>query len=223
MNSMRKKQSFFASSVGRKLIVGLSGFFLCLFLVFHLTVNLFLFKADGGKLFDSYAEFLATYPLLRPIEIVLFLLFLVHAIYALWLWYLNRAARPERYAVKRSGEVSTLSSRIMFITALVVLAFLVIHVNTFFVQSRFFSGENGPTMFERVATALADPVTDVFYILALIFLAFHLRHGFQSLFQTWGLRNTRYLKLIEGVAVIFWLLIPLGFALMPLYFLFRAH
>lgn len=220
---MRKKQSFFASSVGRKLIVALSGFFLCLFLVFHLTVNLFLFKADGGRVFDSYAEFLATYPLLRPIEIGLFLLFLLHAIYAVWLWFKNRAARPEGYTLKRSGEVSSLSSRIMIITALVVLVFLVIHINTFFIQSRFFSGENGPTMFERVATAFAQPVTVAFYVIALIFLAYHLRHGFQSAFQTLGLRNERYLKLIEGIAVIFWLLIPLGFALMPLYFLFRAH
>ncbi len=220
---MRKKQSFFASSVGRKLIVGLSGFFLCLFLVFHLTANLFLFKADGGKLFNTYAEFLATYPLLRPIEIVLFLLFFVHAVYGVWLWFINRAARPERYAVKRSGEVSTLSSRIMIITATVVLAFLVIHINTFFIQSRFVDGESGPTMYDRVASAFAQPVSAIFYVIAVVFLAFHLRHGFQSSFQTFGLRNSKYLKLIEGVAVIFWLLIPLGFALMPLYFLFRAH
>jgi len=220
---MRKNQSFFASSVGRKLIVGLSGFFLCLFLVFHLTVNLFLFKADGGRLFNSYAEFLATYPLLRPIEIVLFLLFLAHAIYGVWLWFLNRMARPERYAVKHGEEVSTLSSRIMIITAVVVLVFLVIHVNAFFVQSRFVDGDNGPTMYDRVASAFAQPVMSVFYVVALIFLALHLRHGFQSAFQTFGLRNAKYLKLIEGIGVIFWLLIPLGFALMPLYFLFRAH
>ena len=220
---MRKKQSFFASSVGRKLIVGLSGFFLCLFLVFHLTTNLFLFKADGGKLFDTYADFLATYPLLRPVEIILFLLFFVHAVYAGWLWFLNRAARPARYEVKHSEDVSTLSSRIMIITAVVVTVFLVLHINTFFVQSRFVDGTNGPTMYERVASAFAHPVYSLFYVVALLFLALHLRHGFQSAFQTYGLRDQKYVKLIEGIAVIFWLLIPIGFALMPLYFLFRAH
>ncbi len=220
---MRKKQSFLASSVGRKLIVGLSGFFLCLFLVFHLTANLFLFKADGGREFNTYAEFLATYPLLRPVEIVLFLLFLIHAIYAVWLWFINRAARPDRYAVKHGEEVSSLSSRIMIVTAVIVLAFLVIHINAFFIQSRFIDGDTGPSMYDRVAAAFAQPVTVIFYIVALVFLALHLRHGFQSLFQTFGLRNAKYLTLIEGVAVIFWLLIPLGFALMPLYFLFRAH
>jgi succinate dehydrogenase / fumarate reductase cytochrome b subunit len=220
---MRKTQSFFASSVGRKLIVGLTGFFLCLFLVFHLTANLFLFEADQGRLFDTYAEFLATYPLLRPIEIILFALFLIHAIYAVWLWFVNRAARPEQYAVKHGEEVSTLSSRLMIITALVVLAFLVIHINEFFVQSRFFGGDHAPTMYERVEAAFSQPLMSLFYVVALVFLALHLRHGFQSAFQTYGLRNSKYLKLLEGVAVIFWLLIPLGFALMPLYFLFRAH
>ncbi len=205
------------------MLVGLTGFFLCLFLVFHLTVNLFLFKQDGGQTFVTYSEFLATYPLLRPIEIVLFLLFVVHALYALWLWLLNRRARPMRYAVNRNGDVVETGSRITFWTGLVVLVFLVIHINTFFIQSRFFSPENAPTMYQRVETAFANPVYSIFYIIALVFLAYHLRHGFQSAFQTYGLRVGRYRKLIEAVAVIFWLLIPLGFALMPLYFMFRAH
>ena len=60
------------------------------------------------------------------------------------------------------------------------------------------------------------------YVVALAFLAYHLRHGFQSAFQTFGLRNSRYEWLINLVAVVFWLLIPLGFAAMPLFFLW-AH
>ncbi|HEX9006089.1 MAG TPA: succinate dehydrogenase cytochrome b subunit [Bacteroidota bacterium] len=220
---MRKLTSFYNSSVGRKMLVGLTGFFLCLFLVFHLVVNLFLFKQDGGETFATYSEFLATYPLLRPIEIVLFALFVVHAVYALWLWLLNRRARPMRYAVNRNSDVVETGSRITFWTGLVVLVFLVIHINTFFVQSRFFAPENAPTMYQRVATAFANPVYSIFYIIALVFLAYHLRHGFQSAFQTYGLRVGRYRKWIEALAVIFWLLIPLGFALMPLYFMFRAH
>jgi succinate dehydrogenase / fumarate reductase cytochrome b subunit len=220
---MSSFSSFLASSVGRKLLVGLTGLFLCLFLVFHLIVNLFLFRQDGGGTFNTYAEFLATYPLLRPIEIVLFLLFLIHAAVTGWLWLLNRMARPHRYAVNRNAEVSETSSRIMFISGTVVLAFLVVHVNTFFVQSRFFSAENAPTMYARVAAAFANPVYALFYVAALVFLAYHLRHGFQSAFQTFGLRTGRYRWLIEAVAVIFWLLIPLSFALMPLYFLFRVH
>lgn len=220
---MSKIASFYSSSVGRKLLVGLTGVFLCLFLVFHLLVNLFLFSADGGAMFNTYAEFLATYPLLRPVEIILFLLFLLHAFYAVWLWFTNRAARPERYGVNKASDVSTFESRIMIVTALAVLAFLIIHIYTFFVKSRFLPGEYGITMYQRVAEAFSDPVSALFYLVALIFLAYHLRHGFQSAFQTYGLRTSHYRKLIEAVAVVFWLLIPLGFALMPLYFLFRAH
>ena len=104
--------SFYNSSVGRKMLVGLTGFFLCLFLVFHLTVNLFLFKQDAGETFVTYSEFLATYPLLRPIEIVLFLLFAVHAVYALWLWFLNRRARPTRELARLS-----VSSTVVRVTA----------------------------------------------------------------------------------------------------------
>ena len=220
---MSKITSFYTSSVGRKMIVGLTGIFLLLFLVFHLTVNLFLFRQDAGISFNEYAEFLATYPLLRPVEIALFLLFLIHAVIAVWLWLRNRQARPERYAVNRNAEVSETGSRITFITGLVVLVFLVIHVNTFFVQSRFFAPESAPTMYQRVAGAFSNPVYALFYVVALVFLAYHLRHGFQSALQTYGLRTSRYVRLIEAVGVIFWLFIPLGFALMPLYFLFRAH
>jgi succinate dehydrogenase / fumarate reductase cytochrome b subunit len=209
--------TFFTSSVGRKLLMGLSGLFLCSFLIVHLYINLFLLAGDRGATFDVYAEFMATYPLLRPIEIVLFLGFLLHAVLGVWLWFLNRRARPARYRVLRAGETSELSSRVMMWTGLVVLAFLIIHVNAFFVQSRFFPA--GRTMYEIVAAAFANPWTDAFYLASLFFLGYHLRHGFQSSVQTFGLRHPRYQWLIDAIGVFFWLLLPLGFAMMPLYFL----
>jgi len=220
---MSKITNFYTSSVGRKLLVGLTGFFLCAFLAFHLYINLFLFKHDTGETFNTYSEFLATYPLLRPIEIVLFLVFVVHAIYAVWTWYLNRQARPQRYAVLRASDNSKIESRITFITGTIVLAFLVVHINTFFVQSRFFAEGQSMTMYQRVADAFQNPWYDALYVVALVFLGYHLKHGFQSAFQTFGLRSVKYQRLIDIVAIIFWLLIPLGFAAMPLYFLFRAH
>ncbi len=220
---MSKITNFYTSSVGRKLLVGLTGFFLCAFLAFHLYINLFLFKHDSGETFNTYSEFLATYPLLRPIEIVLFLLFIIHAVFALWVWYVNRQARPHPYAVLRASDNSKLESRITFWTGSIVLIFLVVHINTFFVQSRFFAEEQSVTMYQRVADAFQNPWYDAFYIVALLFLAYHLKQGFQSMFQTFGLRTLKYRRLIDIVAIIFWLLIPLGFAAMPLYFLFRAH
>jgi succinate dehydrogenase / fumarate reductase cytochrome b subunit len=217
MSTMTK---FYTSSVGRKLLMGLTGSFLCSFLVVHIYINLYLFKQDAGRTFDAYSEFMATYPLIRPLEIVLFAGFLLHAVIGVWLWITNRQARPKRYAVNKSSENSELTSRIGFLTGGIVFLFLVVHINSFFVQSRFIT--SGRTMYEIVAEAFRNPFYDAFYVVALVFLGYHLKHGFQSAFQTFGIRSTRYQPLIDLVAILFWLIIPLGFAAMPLYFLW-AH
>ena len=149
---MGKLSNFLTSSVGRKLMMGLSGLFLCSFLVVHLFINLFLFKQDGGATFDVYGEFMATYPLIRPLEWILFGGFLLHAFVGIWLWVTNRQARPQRYAVNKASENSTLASRIGFITGAFVLVFLVVHINTFFVRSRFFS--NGKTPASKISRGL---------------------------------------------------------------------
>lgn len=214
---MSKTTRFLTSSVGRKLIMALSGVFLCSFLLVHLTINLFLFKQDSGLEFDRYSHFMATYPLVRPIEIVLFLGFLLHAAVGLWLWFMNRRARPVKYEVLKASESSALSSRIMWITGIVVAVFLGFHINTFFIQSRFINPDR--SMYGIVREAFLNPWTDILYIIAFGFLGYHLLHGFQSAFQTFGLRNSRYKWLIDLVALVFWLLIPIGFAAMPLYFL----
>lgn len=214
---MSKPVAFLSSSVGRKMLMALSGLFLCSFLLVHLYINLFLFKQDNGAEFEMYGHFMATYPLVRPLEIVLFAGFLLHAFIGIWLWIMNRRARPVRYKVSKAGENSTLSSRIMWATGTIVGIFLVIHINGFFVQSRFITPER--PMYEIVREAFMNPWLDAFYIIALGFLAYHLKHGFQSAFQTFGLRHSRHERLIEFVGMLFWLLVPLGFAAMPLYFL----
>jgi succinate dehydrogenase / fumarate reductase, cytochrome b subunit len=217
---MKKISSFYTSSVGRKLSMGLTGFFLCSFLLIHLYINLFLLKADRGSTFDAYADFMATYPLVRPLEIVLFAGFLLHAFVGGWLWIGNRLARPVKYAVNRPAENSTLSSRTAFWTGAFVFLFLVVHVNTFFVKSRFFP--DGITMYERVYEAFQSPLYVSFYLVALAFLAYHLKHGVQSAFQTLGLKHRKYESLINATAVVFWLFVPAAFAVLPLYFLL-AH
>jgi succinate dehydrogenase / fumarate reductase cytochrome b subunit len=217
---MNQISSFYTSSVGRKISMGLTGFFLCSFLLVHLYLNLFLLKRDNGSTFDVYAEFMATYPLIRPLEIILFAGFLLHAFIGGWLWIANRLARPVKYAENRPGENSTLASRTAFWTGAFVLVFLVIHVNTFFVRSRFFP--NGMTMYERVYEAFQSPLYVTFYLVALVFLAYHLKHGVQSAFQTLGLRHRKYETLINATAIVFWLFVPIAFAVLPLYFLL-AH
>ncbi len=102
-------------------------------------------------------------------------------------------------------------------TGIVVGFFITAQIREFFIQSRFLPP--GRPMFEIVRETFLNPWTDVFYIIALGLLGYHLKHGFQSAFQTFGLRNSRYQRLIELIGMVFWLLIPLAFAAMPLYFL----
>ena len=207
----------YSSSVGQKVLVGLTGLFLCTFLVVHLSGNTLLFKQDGGKAFNTYSEFMATNTVIRTLEIVLAAGFLIHMIFGVSTWIGNRLSRTKRYMVNRASENSAFSSRITFITGSVVFIFLVVHLRSFFVPSRFATGP-APSMYDLVRTAFYNPIYDGFYVIAMALLGYHLRHGFQSAFQTFGLRPGHE-KLIDWVAVVFWLLIPIGYAVMPLYFL----
>ncbi len=213
---MRRTTSFLRSSVGKKLVMALSGLFLASFLVIHLYINLFLFVRDDGREYDAYAEFMATYPLLRPLEIVLFAGFLLHGAVGIWLWVMNRRARPVKYALYKAGATSELPSRIMWVTGLIVAVFLIFHIQEFFIVSRFLSP--GRSMYDIVAEAFTNPWTVALYLVALALLGYHLYHGFQSAFQTFGVRHKHYRRVIDWVAALFWLVIPLGFAAMPLYF-----
>jgi succinate dehydrogenase / fumarate reductase, cytochrome b subunit len=218
---MGKTTTFLYSSVGRKITLALSGFFLCSFLVVHLTINLFALKAKsdgtGTEMFTQYGDFMATHPIIRPLEWLLFAGFLLHAVLGLFLYIKNRQARPVQYDTNRPSENSTWASRFAWLTGIFVGAFLVVHINTFFIQSRFI--QHRP-MIDFIKEAFASPSYVAFYMVALVFLGYHLKHGLQSAFQTLGLRVGKYEKLIDAIGVVFWLLIPIGFAIIPLYFLF---
>lgn len=209
--------NFFQSSIGKKITMSLSGLFLCAFLVVHLSGNFLLFKNDGGVAFNSYAEFMSTNPVIRTFEIVLFAGFLIHIVSGVVVWLRNRRARPEKYEEYKIQENAKLASRITMLSGSIVFIFLVVHLRTFWVPSRI-TGESH-NMYELVRTAFSSPYYDAFYLVALVLLGYHLRHGFQSAFQTLGMRNKPYIVLLDTLALIFWLLIPIGFATLPVYFL----
>jgi succinate dehydrogenase / fumarate reductase cytochrome b subunit len=216
---MNKLSNFYSSSVGKKFIVGFTGLFLCSFLVVHLMGNLLLFRPDEGMAFDKYADFMASNPIIRTLEIILFVGFFIHIFIATLLWFRNRLARPQTYAVNRPEGYSSFSSRMAFVTGSCVFIFLMVHLNSFWITSRFHA-EEYPSMYELVHSKFSSATYCGFYVLAMILLGYHLKHGFQSAFQTFGLREKKYTPLIEAVGAIFWLLIPIGFASMPIFFLF---
>lgn len=200
------------------MIVGLTGILLISYLVIHLFGNLLIFRNDGGEAFDTYAEILPQVVVIRVIEIGLFLLFIFHMITAAYTWFLNKFARGEAYKLQKKNETSKLTSRTMFLTGSIVFIFLVVHMRQFWFNSRYEAGANY-SMFEVVRETLNNPVYGIFYIVAMFLLGFHLKHGFQSVCQTFGVRTKSYVSFIDLVGMIVWLFIPLGFALMPLYFL----
>lgn len=215
---MRIIIEFYNSSVGKKLIVGFTGIFLVTYLIIHLLGNLLLFRNDGGAAFDTYAEILPQIVIIRVVEIGLFLIFLFHIISAAYTWLINKQSKGIQYKVRKPNETSPLSSRTMFLTGSIVFIFLVVHMRQFWYNSRYEAGEHY-SMFEVVKATFTDPVYGIFYLVGMFLLGFHLRHGFQSACQTFGIRTKSYEKLIDFTGIIFWLLIPLGFASMPIYFL----
>jgi succinate dehydrogenase / fumarate reductase cytochrome b subunit len=210
--------AFYESSIGKKILMSLTGLFLIVFLTEHLVGNLLLFANDRGAMYEAYGEFLVSNPVIRFIEIFLFLGVLGHAILGIVLWIKNRKTRPVKYKFFRLKDNSPLASRTTILTGIVIGIFLYIHLNTFFVPSRFSAAK--VSTYELVVQAFSNPWYDAFYLLALFVLGYHLRHGFQSAFQTLGLRNKTYTPILDVIAFFVWCLIPLGFAAIPIYFFF---
>jgi len=210
--------AFYHSSIGKKVLMSLTGLFLITFLVEHLIGNLLLFANDSGKIYEAYGEFLVSNPVIRFIEIFLFLGMAGHAILGVILWIKNRMTRPVKYKSFRLKDNATLASRTTIWTGSVIGIFLYIHLKSFFIPSRFAPVKI--SNYELVMQAFSNPWYDAFYVVALFVLGYHLRHGFQSAFQTLGLRNKTYTPLLDMLAFIVWFLIPLGYATIPVYFYF---
>lgn len=208
------------SSLGKKLVMGITGVFLLKFLLVHCAINCLVFLNDGGEAFNEAAEFMATNPLIRAMEIVLFLGLIAHAVQALKLTRANSQAREVQYASYAGSKNSKWYSRSMGLLGTLILIFLVVHLKHFWVVSRLTdeisSGED--TLFGEMREVFENPLVVVLYVLAMISLAYHLLHGFQSAFQTLGLNHKKYTPLIQKIGVVYSILIPILFALMPIAF-----
>lgn len=218
---MNQVLAFYESSIGKKILMSCTGLFLIVFLTEHLIGNLLLFANDRGEMYEAYGEFLVSNPVIRFIEIFLFLGMIGHAILGVILWLKNRNTRPVKYKLFRLKDNAPLASRTTILTGLVIGIFLYVHLKTFFIPSRF--TDVPVSTYQLVIQAFSNPWYDLFYIVALCVLGYHLRHGFQSAFQTLGLRNKKYTPVLDMIAFLVWCLIPLGFASIPVYFFFFYH
>lgn len=201
-----------------------TGLFLIMFLVVHATVNAMIFRNDGGVVFNKWAVFMGTNFFIRAMEIVLFIGFIVHIADGIMLKRHNVAARPVKYAYSDPNANSKWYSRSMAILGILILLFLIVHLNDFWIKTRHIVGnldsygvdaQGRENLFARMQDVFSNPVIVVVYVLGCFALFWHLLHGFRSAFQHLGLNNIRYNRLISACGVVFSIVVPTLFAAMP--------
>jgi len=201
----------FGSSVGKKLMMAVTGLFFCLFLVLHLAGNLTLYM--GKDVFNSYAEHLHSLgPLVTVAEWGLLIFAVVHVSTGLFLFYQNFKARPQRYAVNKRAGGRTLGSATMPYTGVVLLLFVFYHLFNFH-----FVDKTHTTIFQIVSNAFAQPGYVLIYTFAMIIAAVHVSHGFWSAFQTLGANHPKYTPFLRGLSLVFSLVVGIGFGFIPIY------
>lgn len=217
---MSNASGFLTSSIGKKLVMGATGLFLITFLVVHCFINALIFFNDGGLTFNIGAHFMGTNWLIRAMELVLFFGLVLHIVQAAVLTRENQKARPQSYSIPGGAVSSSWYSRSMGLLGTLLLMFLIIHLAHFWVKSRFTGipteDANGhEDLYLIMKTTFTQFWVVLVYVLAMVSLAYHLLHGFQSAFQTLGLNHKKYSPFIKSCGFWFSILIPLVFALMP--------
>lgn len=210
-----------SGTVGQKIIMSVTGLFLITFLVVHMLGNLLLLNTEG-EAYNDYAAFMGANPMIKIAEVILFAGFIFHIVYAAVISYKNKKARPEGYSYNRSSQNSSWFSRNMGLTGSIILIFLVIHLKTFFVPHKVI-GNATKDLFTEAQDAFSNPLYTGFYVLAMALLAFHLNHGFQSAFQTLGIRHAKYTPFIKGFGTFFAIVVPALFALIPIIIFIRQN
>jgi succinate dehydrogenase / fumarate reductase cytochrome b subunit len=198
------------SSISKKFVMALAGLFLLTFLPVHFVINLLLLKSDPGP-FNKAAHFMATFPVVKIIEVVLMAAIIVHICYGIWLQIQNWLARPVGYAGGQKAETSFFS-RFMIWTGATVLTFLALHFfNFYFIKLGLVKGD--PENFYSVAHNLFKiPAYNYIYLTCFVLLGFHLFHAFSSAFQTLGLNHRIWTPVVKTVAWIYAIVLPAGFA-----------
>ncbi len=194
--------------------MALAGIFMLLFLPVHLIINLMLLKSDPEP-FNRAAHFMATFPVIKIIEIVLITCILIHIFYGILIQIQNWIARPVGYASGSKSE-TTFFSKFMIWTGASVLIFLVLHFfNFYFIRLGLVQGN--PDDFYSVAHNLFKlPVYNYIYLFCFTLLGLHLYHAFYSAFQTLGLNHRIWSPVVKIAALIYSIILPAGFAFISL-------
>lgn len=203
----------FGSSIGKKLMMAITGLSFVGFLATHLVGNFTLYA--GKDAFNSYAERLHSLgPLITMAELMLLFFAIVHVLTGATLFYENFKARPVRYVVDKRAGGRTLGSATMPYTGFIFLIFIIFHLFNFH-----FVDKTDTTIFQIVSDSFSKPGYVVIYIFAMIVAAIHISHGFWSAFQTIGANHPKYMLFIRIVSIVFSLIVGIGFGFIPIYIL----
>ncbi|MEJ2643135.1 MAG: succinate dehydrogenase cytochrome b subunit [Desulfosarcinaceae bacterium] len=203
--------AFLGSSIGKKLMMAVTGLSFCGFLAVHLGGNLSIY--GGPDAFNSYAEHLhALGPLVTLAELGLLTLALIHVVTGLVLFLQNLKARPQRYKVNKNGGGRTIGSRTMPYTGLLLLGFIIFHLVNFH-----FVDKTHTTVWAIVSQTFQHPAYILIYITFVLVTAVHVSHGFWSAFQTLGANHPKYTPIIKVGSVIFAVVVGAGFGFLPIF------
>ena len=204
------------SSVGKKILMALTGLGLVGFLAVHLLGNLMAFA--GPEAFNGYAAKLhSLQPYLSVFNLGLATLGLVHIGVGTILFFENLKARPIRYNVYKNPGGRTIGSNTMPYSGVLILIFVIFHLLKFT-----FVDKSVTPIYQQMAATFANPLWVIFYVAAMVIVAVHISHGFWSLFQTFGLNNPRYMPLIMKLGLAATFAFGIGFGILPVYLLIIA-
>ena len=214
-------KQLFTSSIGKKYLMGLTGFFLIIYLVVHASANAMIFYNDNGETFNTVAYFLSHNFFVRFLEIGLFAVFILHIIQGLLLWQQNRAARKVKYYKQKFPREIKWYSRYMGWLGTFLLLFLVMHLYHFWAGTKNEMYFNGPevNLYYEMKEVFTNPLLFTLYMIGLVSLLFHLLQGFQSAFQTFGINHRRWTPIVKGIGIFYSVAICILFAFMPIAFM----
>jgi succinate dehydrogenase / fumarate reductase cytochrome b subunit len=222
------------SSIGRKILMALSGFFLLFFLLQHFVINSLSVISEDS--FNNVSHFMGTNPLIQYLlQPVLLVGVLFHLGMGIYLELQNKKAKGQKNVSNNAAASSSWMSRNMVITGIMIMLFLGVHFYDFWIpeiktkfidgdMSGILEGESGLRYFKELQHKFVDPIRVGIYCVSFIFLALHLLHGFQSAFQSVGFRHNKYTPIIKLLGTIYAVAIPLGFIFIALFHhLAHAH
>ena len=224
---MNNLSAIATSTVGRKILNGLTGLLLCIYILVHMAANTLIICNPTA--FNLYAHFLMSLgALLIVIEILLLAVFVLHALTAITVWWSKQKARPDKYKkVTGAGGASrkTFSSITMIYGGVIMIVFLVWHVATMKYGSHAVFVHNGKEMIDLYHTVVEQFTQGwvvIFYEIVMITVGFHLWHGFWSAFQSLGMNHPKYTPIINAVGYVFAIVIAAGFLAVPPYIYFTG-